>query len=316
MASLLFVWRRAAGSVMFWWAPAALVKFGENPCHIQLPHQLLSPCSLLIPSNKTSNKLTLENSCLNESKLHRSSNDTQHSEIILHCIWTQVSSPKEYMRFKRQLSNGGAAWTEEYGDGIGRCSTAQGFYQNWKPNESCCLELMKVVTLTEQKDSPSVVKHEKRNPGTKKMLTRSWVGKMKNWRPSSMSWSTCHLNIWNHLEYLDNVEVTVFVGVFFFSPGTTFPLGMQKEVQWNNSVMHDVQWIIGLNEWLDHKSGSILENTKWREGWHECYWEPRFCNSLGNVDWKSLWRTSDLNMEAGVQDDLRTHIVFASVIIY
>lgn len=106
------------------WAPAALVRFGENPCHIQLPHQLLSPCILLIPSNKTSNKLTLENSCLNESKLHRSSNDTQHSEIILHCIWTQVSPPEEYMRFKRQLSNGGAAWTEEYGDGIGRCSTA------------------------------------------------------------------------------------------------------------------------------------------------------------------------------------------------
>ena len=63
-----------------------------------------------------------------------------------------------------------------------------------------------------------------------------------------MSWSTCHLNIWNHLEYLDNVEVTVFVGVFFLSPGTTFPLGMQREMQWNNSVMHDVQWIIGLNE--------------------------------------------------------------------
>lgn len=63
-----------------------------------------------------------------------------------------------------------------------------------------------------------------------------------------MSWSTCHLNNWNHLEYLDNVEVTVFVGVFF-SPGTTtFALGMQREVQWNNSVMHDVQWIIGLNE--------------------------------------------------------------------
>ena len=296
MASLLFVWRRAAGSVMFWWAPAALVRFGENPCHIQLPHQLLSPCSLLIPSNKTSNKLTLENSCLNESKLHRSSNDTQHSEIILHCIWTQVSSPKEYMRFKRQLSNGGAAWTEEYGDGIGRCSTAQGFYQNWKPNESCCLELMKVVTLTEQKDSPSVVKHEKRNPGTKKMLTRSWVGKMKNWRPSSMSWSTCHLNIWNHLEYLDNVEVTVFVGVFSLR-GLHFPLVCKERcsgitvscMMSSGSLVWTNDSIISLEAFLKIQSGekggmNVTGNRGFATAW--ATWIESLCDAPQIWTWR------------------------------